>query len=88
MIHELKSWPTFFEAIRRTIKRHELRRNDRDYRVGDILKLREYDPENDTYTGREQVATVTYITSVDSPCAFSEQGLQPGFCILSIHVTL
>ena len=42
--HVLKTWPEHFEAVRDGRKRVELRRNDRDYRVGDVLVLCEYDP--------------------------------------------
>jgi site-specific DNA-cytosine methylase len=42
--HELKTWPSYFEAILRGEKRHECRLNDRDFAVGDVLVLREWDP--------------------------------------------
>lgn len=84
-IHELKSWPKFFEAIARGDKRHELRRAcDRDFRKGDRLRLREFDPETQCYTGREQTVEVTYVTSAKDPCALSEQALHPDYCILSV----
>lgn len=83
--HELKCWPAFFEAIADGRKRHDLRRaGDRDFRVEDRLRLREFDPELDRYTGRERIVTVTYVTSADQPCALSEVALNPDFCILSI----
>lgn len=83
--HELKCWPRFFEAIARGEKRHDLRRaTDRDFRPGDWLLLREFDPDRDAFTGRTQHVAVTYITSADMPCALSEQALHPEFCILSI----
>ena len=44
MTHELKIWPEPFAAVRDGRKRYEVRRNDRDYRVGDVLVLNEYIP--------------------------------------------
>jgi hypothetical protein len=41
-VHELKSWPEFFSAIETGEKTFELRRNDRNYQVGDVLVLREW----------------------------------------------
>lgn len=75
--HKLKSWPQFFNPTRNGVKQFELRRNDRDYRVGDQLLLKEWspalldqylvlgdDPEvanKKAYTGRELLVRVDYI---------------------------
>ena len=83
-IHVLKSWPQFFEAIATSQRVHELRRNDRDYAVGDTLLLQEFDPVEGRYSGRELRVQVTSMTSADVPCAVSGEGLHPDFCILSI----
>lgn len=84
-LHDLKCWPQFFDAIETGRKRHDLRRaHDRDFRVGDRLRLREFDPQTQRYTGREQIVEVTYITSTEQPCALSENALNSDFCILSI----
>jgi Domain of unknown function (DUF3850) len=83
--HRLKCWPGFFAAILSGAKTHDLRRaDDRDFRVGDILLLEEFDPRDGRYTGRKTRVTITYITSAESPCALSEEALNPDFCILSI----
>jgi hypothetical protein len=83
--HELKCWPQFFDEIAAGRKRHDLRRaHDRDFRVGDVMRLREFDPDEERYTGRAQMVEITYITSADLPCALSEGALHHDFCILSI----
>ncbi len=51
MIHVLKCWPIFFEAIDSGLKTFEVRKNDRNYQEGDFLHLEEYDPECDKMTG-------------------------------------
>jgi hypothetical protein len=40
--HQLKTWPEYFKAIHRGEKTFELRNNDRDFKKGDILILREF----------------------------------------------
>lgn len=85
--HELKSWPQFFRPIVAGDRRHELRRNDRDFHTGDVLRLREYDPIRDAYTGSACEALVTSLTSREEPCAVSGDGLHPDFCIMTILVT-
>lgn len=83
--HELKCWPEFFQAILEGRKTHDLRRaDDRTFRVHDLIQLREFDPRTERYSGRNQMAEITYITSADVPCALSGQALDPAYCILSI----
>ena len=83
--HVLKCWPKFFGAINDGEKRHDLRRaGERDFRVGDLMLLREFSPEAEAYTNRDCMVRITYITSAVEPCALSEQALHEDFCILSI----
>jgi len=85
MEHRVKSWPSFFEPTLAGVKTHDVRRmTDRDYQVGDTLRLMEFDPEKRQYTGRELCVRITYITSAKLPCALSEACLHPDYCILSI----
>ena len=61
--HELKTWPQYFAAVRLGKKRFEIRRNDRDFAVGDILVLREFDPESQAYTGQTEDRLITFLLS-------------------------
>jgi len=65
--HRLKIWPEFFEAVLSGKKTFEIRKNDRDYQVNDLLLLQEYNPETEEYTGRELLVEVTYITDFGQP---------------------
>lgn len=38
-IHELKIYPQYLDALKRGVKTFEIRYNDRNYQVGDILKF-------------------------------------------------
>lgn len=60
--HALKTWPAPFELVALGAKRHEVRRFDRAFLVGDVLLLREWNPLSGDYTGRRCVAEVTCIT--------------------------
>ena len=61
MVHNLKTWSEYFTAVVKNQKTFEIRLNDRDYKVGDILNLQEYDPETEQYTRRDVAVKVTYI---------------------------
>ena len=62
-IHLLKCWPEFFKAVKSGEKTFEIRMNDREYQVGDVLIMSEYDPSTSTYTGEHVSRRVTYLTS-------------------------
>lgn len=42
MIHAVKILPEYFNKIINGQKSYEIRKNDRDYKVGDCLALNEY----------------------------------------------
>lgn len=75
--HELKCWPTFFGDVLSGVKPFEVRRDDRDFRVGDDLWLREWDAL-DGYSGREMVKRVTYVLLGD------QFGIEVGYCVLGL----
>ena len=56
-----KVWPEYFEAVLSGQKKYELRLNDFEIKVGDILILAEWDPLTKSYTGRKINKKVTYV---------------------------
>jgi len=66
--HDLKTWPQYFEAVQSGAKPFEIREfKDREFQVGDTLRLREWIPAEERYTGRECTRTVTYMTTFGQP---------------------
>lgn len=77
--HTLKIWPKHFEPLMAGLKTCEIRLNDRGYLPGDVLHLREYEPEQRVYTGREIKHQITHITDgIDS-------GVMHGYAVLSLR---
>jgi ASC-1-like (ASCH) protein len=77
MTHKLKILPEYYEQVLSGEKKFELRKNDRDYKTGDMLRIREW---NKTYyTGRTFICEIKYILK-DCP----DYGLKNGFVILGI----
>ena len=98
--HELKCWPEFFEPVFVGLKKFDLRRNDRDYHVGDIVVLREWKPNgmpgaqsghDGVYTGRELHQRICYILEglggSDTGIIAPLRGLERGFVILGLMET-
>lgn len=77
--HILKCHPHFFAAIVEGRKTFEIRRNDRNYCVGDTFTLREYDPSFGL-TGKEAGPfEIAYLmTAEDFPA------ILPGFVIMGL----
>lgn len=72
--HELKCALPYFHSVACGEKRFEIRLDDRNYKVGDVLYLREWDDE---YTGAFVFAKVTCITDFQQ---------KPGYVVMSIEV--
>lgn len=87
MNHELKTDPDAYDDVRIGIKKFEIRKKDRDFRVGDILVLQETkhtgaqmaDGAPLVYTGDELRVLVTHI--MQGPI----YGLADGWVIMSIY---
>ena len=59
--HELKADTYCYQETKSGLKSFEVRKNDRQFRVGDILLLREWDDKKRTYTGDTCRLKITYI---------------------------
>lgn len=84
MDHELKSDPEAFRSVLRGAKVAEIRRNDRDFRVGDTVTLRETRHSSEDmrllghpllYTGNKLGRQITYVQA--------GYGLPEGLMVLS-----
>lgn len=76
MVHELKILPQYYEEVKAGNKNFELRKNDRDYKKPDIVRLKAW--ENGQYLDKAPLErTIKYILR-DCP----EYGLMDGYVIL------
>jgi hypothetical protein len=63
MEHTLKTINPHFHYVWQGVKTFEFRKNDRNYRVGDYLKLKEYFPDTDSFSDRIVFGRITHILS-------------------------
>ena len=73
-VHQIRLAKTYFDDVANGIKTFELRKNDRGYKVGDILEMMEFaDGKN---TGRTVKVLVTYMLE-------DYTGIEDGYCIMA-----
>lgn len=75
IIHQVKCVSPHFDDVREGLKTAELRKDDRDYRVGDTLRQLEY--EAGEYTGR-------FIEHIITHKLTGGPWLADGYCMLSL----
>lgn len=78
MEHELKCWREYFTAIWSREKSFEIRKNDRNFQIGDVLRLREWSPVEQRYTGANLTREVVYITTFPD-------GLRDGYVCMGLR---
>lgn len=79
-VHVLKTWPVPFKLLIDGDKTHEYRKNDRDYKVGDALLLKLYEPETGT------VFADVFVTRIVTAITYGpEFGVPAGYCVMSIR---
>jgi len=79
--HELKVWMPYFQCIEEGSKNFELRYNDRNYKVGDVLRLQEWNQYENEYTGRTINKQIVYILEG------GKFGLEKGYVIMQLKDT-
>lgn len=77
-VHYLKTWTPYFQDVKKGIKNFEVRKNDRNYQVGDTLILEEFEPDNKKYTGAWIPKLVKY--KLDDP-----QFVKEGYVVLGLQ---
>lgn len=75
-LHELKILPEYYEKVLSGEKTFEIRKDDRNFKAGDIIRLCEHDGKE--FTGRSSLYDIIY--KLDG----GNYGLEKGYCILSI----
>ena len=78
-VHQLKTWNPYYDAIISGKKKFEVRKDDRNFQVGDTLLLREWNPDTKEYSGRKIAFEIGY-----KLCGNENLGIKDGYCILGL----
>lgn len=76
--HQIKCWPDYFTPTQNGDKPFEVREDDRNYRVGDLLIIREWNPETEEFTDRVAIRKITY------KLQGGQLGIKDSYCVLGI----
>ena len=83
MKHKLKTMPVFYDDVEVGAKCFEIRKNDRNFKVGDILHLLKFIPETGKFTGESVMVRVKYTICLDNV-----PGMPGGFIGMGIELML
>jgi hypothetical protein len=81
MVHELKVLPEYFRPVFDKRKNFEVRKDDRNFQIGDTLYLKEWSPEKG-YTGNASIRIITYILGREPE---EKQFVPEGYVILGMR---
>ncbi len=76
MRFEKKAWPKFFQKVLDGEKTCDVRLADVACKPGDILVLKEWDPEKEKYTGRVVEKKITYVMKTKEMQFWSEEEIE------------
>ena len=83
---EKKVWPEYFQRIVDGKKKYELRLADWECSAGDILVLKEWNPETKEYTGRVIEKKVAHVLKTKDVKFWPEEDVDKfGFQIISFE---
>jgi len=77
--HQLKTWPPFFEDVWNRRKTAEIRKDDKGFQVGDLLELKEWNPDEKEFSGNVVEVRITHILRAED----GDFGLKKGYVMLS-----
>lgn len=86
--HQLKCWHQYFDAIRDGDKNFEVRRDDRGFQKGDILKLcrtQEDRPDKIEYFGFGAEPAYVVRKRITYILTGGQFGIEPGYVVLALE---
>jgi hypothetical protein len=80
--HKLKCWIPYYDAILSGDKKFDVRRNDRDFEVGDYVLLEKFDPQKGAYVTGSFGQPLAVEKRVQYILPGGQFGIEPGFVVL------
>ncbi|MBP1040387.1 DUF3850 domain-containing protein [Vagococcus sp. BWB3-3] len=83
IVHDLKIDPRYFRDLELGSKTFEVRKDDRPFRINDMLLLQSFDVKNQEYTGSTVFASVV---GIFGRADHEKDYVKEGYVILSIEI--
>lgn len=80
MNHSLKTLPKYFQRVKDREKTFEIRKNDRDFQVGDEVELVYYNPEDEREYNEPIYLEITYVFNG------GQYGIDPEYCVFGFKI--
>ena len=83
--HSLKTWPEFWDEVFVGNKTFEVRKNDRDFKIGDVLELKRYCPiekTNKPFFGESGLKYEIILAPITYVLYGGKFGIEPDFVVL------
>jgi hypothetical protein len=86
VVHTLKTLPVYFDAVERGEKTFEIRRDDRGFQKGDVVRLKRFDPQlgYTTIPGQGRFSELSLERRIAWILTGGQFGLEPGYVILAL----
>lgn len=87
-VHELKTWDVYFDAIERSEKTFEVRRDDRGFQKGDTLRLIRMKKHRDgswiEHRRPHDNSRITVERKITYILTGGQFGIEPGYVVLGL----
>ena len=84
--HHLKTETEYYQAVEKELKKFELRKNDRDFQVGDILELEYYNPNEPIQLVYNYNPPLIIEVQVKYIINGGKFGLDVDYCVMAIEI--
>lgn len=81
-VHKLKCWTPYYQATLAGDKKFDVRRDDRGFQKGDIVKLEQYEPEQGYICDPDDNIPYSFEKQIKYILTGGQFGLDPGYVVL------
>jgi hypothetical protein len=82
IVHKLKCWTPYYQAALAGDKKFEVRRDDRGFQKGDVVKLEQYEPGVGYVCDPDDNIPYSFEREIKYILTGGQFGIEPGYVVL------